>query len=252
MEISFFSQSISFLNSSTEELTEEVGASRHRTIGDLLQMNNLCLFVLFGPLLFTVHYIPSNNMDNDGLITRVERVYSEVRTNKLRGDFFNNCKKSKVLPDGLKLSFNLALGVNNPELVSEIRSILDYASTEILCCLEGFCVEQTVLLDEKLLEMKQQAVQVYGDRGFNKEFASLKRRVNFRMQEVSLRMRNKLAKLRVNNTFGPENSSKSHGSRRITALRFLQERIHKVRNLRLHRRNRHTNAERQKRRRHRE
>ena len=62
-------------------------------------------------------------------------------------------------------------------------------------------------------------------------------------------MRNKLAKLRVSNTFGPENFSKSERSRMITALWFLQERIHKVRNLRAHIRNRYTNAERQKRRR---
>ena len=67
-----------------------------------------------------------------GLLEEIEGVYCDLRKHELKQGFFENCSKANILPDGLKLSFNLALGVNDASLVCEIKEVLEQASTNIL------------------------------------------------------------------------------------------------------------------------
>ena len=64
------------------------------------------------------------------------RGWETLRTNQIKLNFFNKCKEKHVIPNGLKVNFNLAVGCNNEVLVNKIqnlkRSVVGQINSEYL------------------------------------------------------------------------------------------------------------------------
>ena len=80
----------------------------------------------------------------------VGKTYQNFRKIQAKKEFFNKCMINNVLPDGLKLSLNLALGVNDPNLVSTIENNLELASSRVLETLKIYAKEEEGVLDNDL------------------------------------------------------------------------------------------------------
>ena len=85
-------------------------------------MKKLLFFVLFGPLLFGNHILPTNTANMTDLIDSLEQKYFNLRKLQAKKTFLNKCVVNNVLPTGISLSLNLALGVNDPNLVNGLNS----------------------------------------------------------------------------------------------------------------------------------
>ena len=59
------------------------------------------------------------------VLENIGKTFQTCQNCKLRKNFFEECKKNKILPRGISLTFNLALDVNDHLLVDRIQSILD-------------------------------------------------------------------------------------------------------------------------------
>ena len=120
----------------------------------------ILLCVLFGPLSAVLHnttpYQTNIRMD---VLDNIGRTFQNYQNGKLRLNFLNECKKNRVLPRGISLNFNLALGVNDHGLVDQIQSILDQASSNILETVIVFTEEKGYELDEALEDLKREAIE---------------------------------------------------------------------------------------------
>ena len=113
---------------------------------------------------------------------------------------------NNVLPFGLKLSLNLALGVNDSNLVYNIERILDLASSRILETVVLFLENEEEVLDNNLENMKQEAENELGNRNFIRNFTQIKRNVAGKKQALDEKLNTKLRSLIVQNV-RPENFS---------------------------------------------
>ena len=98
----------------------------------------------------------TNIMDNRDNLGLLESVYDKLQYFKSKRFFFSNCQKLGCLPKGLQLKFNLALGVNEPALVTEIEVILEKASSKIMDCLDKYCDEKEEELEEEFERLKEE------------------------------------------------------------------------------------------------
>ena len=95
------------------------------------------MFALFGPLSIKDHKITSTTNIRMDMLDEVGKSFLEYQSNKLK-NFFQECKNANILPNCISLSFNLAFGVNDHELVGRIQSILNQASSNILEALQEY------------------------------------------------------------------------------------------------------------------
>ena len=221
-------------------------------------MNKLLLFVLFGPLLFWNHEITSNTGNIADLMSTLEKTYLNIRKVQAKNTFINKYIINNLLPNGLKLSLNLALGVNDPNLVNRIENILELASSRIVETLQFYLQNEETVLDEELDRIKQETEDQIGRRNFTRGFIQIKRNVGWEKQTIDAKLNKKLGYLKTENA-GPENFIKSGGSRKLRAKFYRKGKgcncsldsdpAPYVKGLRSHSRNRVSNIDRQKRRR---
>ena len=150
-----------------------------------------------------------DNRDNIGLL---ESVYNNLQRFKSNSFFFNYCQKLGCLPKGIQLNFNLALGVNEPALVTEIEFILEKASSNILDCLNKYCEEKEEEMEEEFERLKVE-VEV-------RELAGMKRKVNRETNKERQRLKGKLKSLERQNPPSVRIMEQCRGSRRITARHY--------------------------------
>ena len=171
---------------------------------------NFWIFILLLAVRPSLHYNSTTTirMDNDdlGLLKSLYRRLQDFRNKRL---FFQECRRSGVIPDGVSLQFNLALGVNEPVLVTRIESILEKASSEIMDTLEDFCVENEADLETKYDDAKENFPE-------QREITKMKREVNAERRGNLDRMKNKIRNLKKRLVF-PKNFVRCLGSRRIRA-----------------------------------
>ena len=89
--------------------------------------------------------------------------------------------RNNVLPTGLNLSLNLALGVNDPSLVCTIENILELASSRILETLLLFIETEEEVLDQEIEQLKEDAENQLGRRTFMRNLTQIKR--NFGLEK---------------------------------------------------------------------
>ena len=70
------------------------------------------------------------------------RGWETLRKNQIKLRFFNKCKDKHVIPNGLKINFQLAVGVNNEVLVNKIQNLMDITSSKILDLLIDFVSDE--------------------------------------------------------------------------------------------------------------
>ena len=63
---------------------------------------------------------------------RVAKSYVKSRIQMQKSNFLKSCISEGLLPKGVKMKFNLAMNVNDEELVAEIENSLDLASSRLL------------------------------------------------------------------------------------------------------------------------
>ena len=85
------------------------------------------------------------------------RGWETLRTNQIKLNFFNKCKEKHVIPNGLKVNFNLAVGCNNEVLVNKIQNLLDITSSKILDLLIDFVSDEEMSSLQNLEEVKREA-----------------------------------------------------------------------------------------------
>ena len=112
-------------------------------------------------------------------ISLLKRSYSNLGDIRNKLEHFNLCRRSGLLPTGLALSFNLALGVNDPGLVTKIESILDEASSELMDTLILFCQAKEMEMEEEYTIRKADVNDIRG-------ITIMKREVNLRKAESLL------------------------------------------------------------------
>ena len=167
--------------------------------------------------------------------TLLRRTYSDLGDIRNKLHFFDLCRKNGVIPSGLALSFNLALGVNEPSLVNKIEKTLDEASSEIMDTLIDFCSRKEEELEKEFDNRKDEVEDV-------REVTIMKREVNARKAEGRINMQQKLTSLKQKIVL-PEEFKRSKGSRKIKARFYkpsqtLRPPSPHVRGLRKHRRGR--------------
>ena len=182
-------------------------------------------------------------MDNITLLKNTYRNLEDIR-NKLR--FFSLCQKNGVIPSGLSLKFNLAMGVNDPILINKIETILDEGSSSIMDQLILHCEAKEKEVEEEYI-LKKEAVNDA------RSISKMKRSVNTRKAEYLMRMQMKVRNLKQGINL-PEIFRRSQGSRRIQARFYRPIKINPapsphVRNLRPNRRRRVEGTEQLRRRR---
>ena len=109
---------------------------------------------MFGPLLFVNHNLPSTSRSMTDLMSDLGQNYFNFRKVQAKKTFLNKCMTNNVLPSGLKISLNLALGVNDSDLVCTIENILDLAFSRILETLVLFLEKEEEVLDNELVSLQ--------------------------------------------------------------------------------------------------
>ena len=181
----------------------------------------LLLCVLFGPLSAVLHHTtPCQTNIRMDILDNIGRTFQNYQNGKLRFNFLNECKKNRVLPRGISLNFNLALGVNDHGLVDQIQSILDQASSNILETVIVFTEEKSDELNEALEDLKREAIEELGHREFARAFTTIKREKAFEIEAQKSKLKNKVKLLKSERVFGPENFIKSKGSRKLKSKSF--------------------------------
>ena len=182
-------------------------------------------------------------MDHITILRNTYKELGDIR-NKLR--FFELCQKSGIIPSGLSLCFNLALGVNDSDLITKIEKILDIASSDIMDTLIHYCAGREVEVEEDFNKKREQVDD-------NRLVSIMKREVNFRKQADLQKMEQKLQNLK-GKIILPEIFTRSSGSRRLRGrfyrpFQSLRIPAPNVRALRQHRRRRRGRPEQLRRRR---
>ena len=139
------------------------------------------------------------------LLEQIGQTFVAYQRSKLRKNFFTECKNSNILPKGILLDFNLALGVNDHNLVDRIQMILDQASSNILETLQAYTEEEIEAFDDKLECLKKDAAEEMGQREFAREYVRLKRDKWIDIDHLKQNLKQKLKTLKQERTFGPKN-----------------------------------------------
>ena len=134
----------------------------------------------------------------------VERVLSNLRKWEIRKGFFKNCMINNVIPFGLQLSMNLALGVNNSELVTRIEDILELASSRIVETLEMLAEEKVEKTKVELKQSKEEAETKLGKEIFSVELQGMEVRIKSRVNEIKT-VHNKKLEVLKKKAMGPDN-----------------------------------------------
>ena len=164
------------------------------------------------------------DMENETFVN-VETLYRKMQILRTKSGFFKKCKTYDVLPLGLSLKFNLALGINDYSLVDKIQTALDRASSSIVDSIQDFCLGNIAWLEEELGVRKTEAKNVVGAAPFARGFVGIKRRVGFEANVETVKLNKKLKKLKGKQIIGPANFLLSRGSRRIRALVYRKEKV---------------------------
>ena len=136
-------------------MTERIGAPRYSDKLLCLSMIPIILCFLFGPLSVECHRITSTMDNTDEILENIEKHLLDLQNLKTKKSFFQKCRANNLLPEGLTIDLNLALGVNDSLLVMRIQDILDQASSNILDTLEIFCDDGMENLESKIDEYKE-------------------------------------------------------------------------------------------------
>ena len=96
------------------------------------------------------------------VLDEIGYTFFSYHSSKLKKGFFQECKNANVLPNGISLSFNLALGINDNKLVDRIQTILDQASSNILEALQEFTEVKVETANAALEELKKVAIEETG------------------------------------------------------------------------------------------
>ena len=182
----------------------------------------ILLFVLFGPLSIKDYKTTSTTDTRMNILDEVGNTFYSNQSNKLKKNFFQECKNSNILPNGISLTFNLALGVNAYELVGRIQTILDQASSNILEALKDFSEVKEEETNDKLEELKKVAIENVGKRNFEREYVAIQRDKWSAIDQLRQNFKQKLKQLKNNQIIGPENFIYSKGSRKICAKKFIK------------------------------
>lgn len=145
-------------------------------------------------------------MDDIGLLKTIYTNIQDMRNKRL---FLQRCRKSGVIPTGLSLHLNLAIGVNEPVLVNKIETILEQASSSVMNAIESFCEEEEEEYEVEYIAAKEVLNE---DRAVTK----MKREVNNKMKEKVKSMDDKLNNLKTK-VVRPQQFVSSQGSRKIKA-----------------------------------
>ena len=185
------------------------------------------------------------------------RGWSKLNNIQSKLKFFRKCKEKRVIPDGIKLKFNLSTGVNNFQLNDQIQTLLDQTSSKILQLLTAFTIEEEQTAILHFDELKREALREIGGniaRTVTAAKLSANREIAKKKEALDKKF-NQLCQV----SMIPKNIPPSTGSRRITAIRYTDvlgcncsldtEPAPYVRGLRVSRQNRRTNTNRRRRRR---
>ena len=147
------------------------------------------------------------------------RGWETLRTNQIKLNFFNKCKEKHVIPNGLKVNFNLAVGCNNEVLVNKIQNLLDITSSKILDLLIDFVSDEEMSSLQNLEEVKREAKIQLGNNVFNRTVTAAKRQANQKLSKKEVALNKKFAHL-CSTAVGPQNFLHSGGSRKITSIHY--------------------------------
>ena len=130
-------------------------------------------------------------MDNRESLGILEGVYDRLQRLKNKRFFFNDCRKLGVLPKGVQLCFQLSLGVNEPDLVTEIEIILERASSKIVDCLDKYCEEREEEMENEYDQRKEEVT--------TRQVTLMKRTVNDAVNAERQTLKRKLKSLKEQN-----------------------------------------------------
>ena len=141
--------------------------------------------------------------------------WETLRKNQIKLNFFNKCKENNVIPEGLKINFNLAVGSNNEVLVNKIQNLLNVTSSKILNLMVDFVSDEELSSLQELENIKREAKNQMGINGFNRTVTAAKREANRNLIKKQVALNRKFAHL-CSVAVGPQNFLHSGGSRKIS------------------------------------
>ena len=157
----------------------------------------------------------NNRQSISTLITQ----YSKTNLELLKLKFLRSCRQKCVIPNGLRINFNLATGINDVPLVTNIHSIINECSSRILDQVISYTEEkQQSHYNSYSTIMEQNTIQL-GRRNANAVVRDVKRSQSVKVNNKKRNLNNKLRLLieEENN----EAIQTSYGSRRINGSNYI-------------------------------
>ena len=149
------------------------------------------------------------------------KLYSKCEISKLKLRFFKACKEDKILPKGLRLSFNLAWETSNSSLCNQILQILNSASAQIVDTLIVELEKMICTISQEMLLLRDVTKNLMGTLQMSRMITKVKTKTKSGITIVKSTLERKLENLRLA-AFSPEFRRKfsNNGSKAIKAFQI--------------------------------
>ena len=175
---------------------------------------------------------------------RVSSLYLKSRHQMSKSQFFKSCVSEGLIPDGIKGKFNLAMDVNNQQLVKSMEEEMDFHSSRVLDKIYIGSQEMEAQLEIRQQEMIEGLRRTIPEIEIQNFASEMRRDLKSQVLKVQTELKRKLIKLRNEKSVGRLPPGWSQGSRNIKGLNFIRGHLGArqgarfPQNLRPHRRNR--------------
>ena len=158
----------------------------------------------------------------EAVVRSLQSDFWNMQKERLNLKFFTSCVSEGLVPNGMKIKFNLAKDVNNEAFVKDIEKNLNYQASRILDTVKDNTEEKLKDLEESFDKAKEEVFERYGDKVGKAKIIEAKRNVSWKIRIKEKTIKKKLKNLKMEKQNEKE-IDVSEGSRKIKANNYIRE-----------------------------